>query len=119
MLNAVFAVAMVAQTQARDPFATLALPGPPAEVERVAHCGFHITGVARDADETVALAVVPTSGADCTPQVVRVGDQVTPHFGRVERIDDTGMDVITEYLNLDGDLVVQRQRVRLGERVDW
>jgi hypothetical protein len=73
----------------------------------------------QDGDETIALGVVPTAGDGCIPQLLRVGDRVTPNFGRVAHIDADGLDVVTEHLTLDGELVVERMRLELGQTVAW
>jgi len=108
----------VAQLQ-RDPFAALVLPTTRPDAEVSSSCEFHLTAIIEDGDETVALGVVPTSGEGCAPQVLRVGDRVTPHFGRIARIDAQGMEVVTEYLTVDGELVVERVLLALGEPVSW
>jgi len=103
----------------RDPFQTLALATTPFDPAVTATCPFHVTAIVEDGEEAVALGVVPSSGQECTPQVLRVGDTVTPHHGRIVRIDDQGIEVVTEYLTIDGDLVTERTLLGLGQEVDW
>ena len=103
----------------RDPFAALAPQVTRAGTTATATCDFLVSAIVEDADETVALGVVPTAGAACTPQLLRVGDTVTPHFGRVARIDAEGLEVVTEYLTHDGELKVERVRLPIGQTVPW